>query len=76
MVKAIESNKLPVVHMINLIPVAKSVGSNRMVETVSIPYPLGDPSLSDEEQYKLRYKKVELALDSLTKEITNQTIFK
>ena len=27
--------------MANLIPVAKSVGSNKIVPTISIPYPLG-----------------------------------
>lgn len=62
--------------MINLIPVAKSVGSNRMVSTVSIPYPLGNPALSQEDQYSLRYGKVGIAIDSLTKEIDTQTVFR
>ena len=75
MVKEIEKRGLPIVHMINLIPVAKSVGSNRMVETVSIPYPLGNPVLSKEEEYSMRYKKVGIALKSLTEKIDDQKIF-
>ena len=75
MVRTIEKHGLPVVHMINLVPVAKSVGSNRMVETVSIPYPLGDPSLTEAEQYALRYKSVGKALKALTVSVDTQTVF-
>ena len=38
MVKEIEKGGLPIVQMCNLIPVAKTVGSNRIVPTISIPY--------------------------------------
>ena len=62
--------------MANLIPVAKTVGSNRMVPTISIPYPLGDPSTPKEEQYKLRYHRVGVALDALSTDIKEQTVFK
>ncbi|MGF7060334.1 glycine reductase [Brassicibacter mesophilus] len=62
--------------MANLIPVAKTVGSNRMVPTISIPYPLGDPSTSHEEQWKLRYHRVGVALDALATNIIEQTVFK
>ncbi|OPJ54959.1 betaine reductase complex component B subunit beta [Alkalithermobacter paradoxus] len=62
--------------MANLIPVAKTVGSNRMVPTISIPYPLGDPSTSKEEQWKLRYHRVGVALEALATEIQDQTVFK
>ena len=62
--------------MCNLVPVAMTVGTNRIVPTISIPYPLGDPSTSKEEQHKLRYNRTKLAIKSLTKEITEHTIFK
>ncbi|MDF2548218.1 MAG: selenoprotein glycine/betaine/sarcosine/D-proline reductase family [Anaerosolibacter sp.] len=62
--------------MANLIPVAKSVGANRMVPTISIPYPLGDPATSKEQQFKLRYHRVGVALDALTTDIQEQTVFK
>ncbi len=61
--------------MANLIPVAKTVGANRMVPTISIPYPLGSPEDSEEEQWKLRYHRVGVALDSLTTDIEDQTVF-
>ena len=43
MVKEVEKAGFPIVQMCNLVPVAKTVGSNRIVPTISIPYPLGDP---------------------------------
>ena len=61
--------------MANMIPVAKTVGANRIVPTISIPYPLGDPSQPEEEQWKLRYHRVGVALRALTTEIAEQTVF-
>ena len=75
MVKEIERVGIPVVQMANLIPVAKTVGANRIVPTISIPYPLGDPSTSEDEQWKLRYHRVGVALDALTTDIDEQTVF-
>jgi len=62
--------------MANLIPISKTVGVNRIVPTLSIPYPLGDPCTSDEQQKKLRYHRVGVALDALAAEIFEQTVFK
>lgn len=61
--------------MANLIPVAKTVGANKIVPTISIPYPLGDPSTTKEQQWKLRYHRVGVALDALTIDVKEQTIF-
>ena len=76
MVKEIEKAGIPIVQMANLIPVAKTVGSNKIVPTISIPYPLGDPSTSKEEQWKLRYHRVGVALEALTTDVEEQTVFK
>ncbi len=76
MVKEIEKAGITVVQMCNLIPVAVTVGANRIVPTISIPYPLGDPTTSMEEQWKLRYHRVGVALDALTQDIDEQTVFK
>ncbi|MBP1743691.1 MAG: betaine reductase complex component subunit gamma [Firmicutes bacterium] len=76
MVKEIERAGFPVVQMCNLIPVATTVGANRIVPTISIPYPLGNPGDSKETQWKLRYHRVGVALDSLATEIKEQTVFK
>ena len=76
MVKEVEKAGFPVVILCNLIQVARSVGANKIVPTISIPYPLGDPATSKEEQYKLRRHRVEVALDALTEDIKEQTVFK
>ena len=75
MVKEIEKAGFPIVQMANLVPVAKTVGANKIVPTISIPYPLGDPSTSKEEQWKLRYHRVGVALDALATDIEDQTVF-
>lgn len=76
MVKEIEKAGITIVQMANLIPVAMTVGSNRIVPTISIPYPLGDPATPKEQQFKLRYHRVGVALDALTTDIKEQTVFK
>ena len=76
MVKEVEKAGFPIVQMCNLIPVANTVGSNRIVPTISIPYPLGDPATTKEEQWKLRYHRTKVAVESLAADITEQTVFK
>ncbi len=61
--------------MANLVSIAKTVGANRIVPTVSIPYPLGNPNLSHEDQWKLRKHRVGVALQALASEIEEPTIF-
>ena len=75
MVKAIEAAGLPVVHMCTVTPISMTVGANRIVPTIAIPHPLGNPSLDKEEEKALRRKIVEKALTALTAEIDGQTIF-
>ena len=76
MVKEFEKAGFPIVHMCNLLPVSMTVGANRIVSTISIPYPLGDPNTPKEEQWKLRYHRVGIALDALATPISEQTVFK
>ena len=76
MVKVFERAGFPVVHMCNLIPVSTTVGANRMVPTISIPYPLGDPNTPKEEQWKLRYHRCGVAVDALATPVEDQTVFK
>jgi len=64
------------VQMANLVPVALTVGSNRIVPTISIPYPLGDPATPYAEQYNLRKARVGVALDALSTPISEQHVFK
>ena len=54
MVKAIEAAGLPVVHMCTVTPISMTVGANRIVPTIAIPHPLGNPALDKDEEYALR----------------------
>lgn len=62
--------------MANIVPIAETVGANRIVPTVSIPSPLGDPDLSEDEQWELRKHRVNVALESLATAIEEPTVFK
>lgn len=61
--------------MCTVTPISMTVGANRIVPTIAIPYPLGNPELSHEEEKALRRKLVEKALTALETEVTEQTIF-
>jgi len=75
MVKEIERHGIPVVHMCTVVPISVTVGANRIVPTVAIPYPLGDPSIPAAEEKELRRKLVKNALDALCTEVEEQTVF-
>ena len=65
MVKAIEAAGLPVVHMCTVTPISMTVGANRIVPTIAIPHPLGNPELDKDEEYALRKSLVKKALEAL-----------
>jgi len=75
MVKEVERAGIPVVHICTVTPISMTVGANRIVPAVAIPHPLGDPSLSLEEEKHLRRKILATALEALSTEIEDQTIF-
>lgn len=75
MVKEIERAGIPVVHMCTVTPISMTVGANRIVPTIAIPHPLGNPELTHEEEKVIRRKLVERALEALTTEVEDQTIF-
>ena len=66
---------MPVVHMASIVPISQSVGANRIVPTVAIPHPLGDPTLDPGEEKNLRYRLVEKALAALSSNVSDQTVF-
>jgi betaine reductase len=75
MVKEIERAGLPVVHMCTIVPISMTVGANRIVPTVAIPHPLGNPELPQAEERALRRRLVERALTALATEVDGQTVF-
>ena len=75
MVKELERAGIPVVHVCTVTPISMTVGANRIVPAIAIPHPLGNPALTPEEEYNLRKKIVNRALEALTTEVKDQTIF-
>ncbi len=75
MVKAIESTGIPVVHICTVVPISLTVGANRIVPAIAIPHPLGNPSLVEVEEKKLRRSLVDRALKALETEVDEQTVF-
>ena len=75
MVKEIERAGIPVAHMCTVTPISMTVGANRIVPTIAIPHPLGNPALTMDEEKAIRRKLVERALEALTTEVEDQTIF-
>lgn len=75
MVKEIERVGIPVVHIATVVPISLTIGANRIVPGVGIPYPLGDPHLGEEGDKKLRKSIVMKALKALQTEVSEQTVF-
>ena len=61
--------------MATITTISKSVGANRIVPTVAIPHPVGNPSLSQVEESDLKYRLVKKALDALSTKISGVTEF-
>jgi len=74
MVKEIEKSGMPIVHMVNMVPVSKGNGANRIVKTYAIAYPMHDANESPEIQKKQRYEIVGKALQLLNTDIQDQTV--
>lgn len=55
--------------------ISESVGANRIVPTVAIPYPVGDPTQSSADEEGIRENLVERAVDSLATNIEEPTHF-
>lgn len=75
MVKEIERAGIPVVHMCTVVPISLTVGANRILPTVAIPHPLGNPALAPEEEKQLRRRLVQRALVALQTEVEGQVVF-
>lgn len=75
MVKGIEKHGLPVVHIATIVPISLTIGANRIVPAIGIPYPLGDPTQNEEESHKIRTRLVKRALKALQTPVDGQTVF-
>ena len=75
MVKEIERSGIAVVHLCTVVPISLTVGANRIVPTVAIPYPLGDPKMTPADEKELRRKLVRKGLRALETPVDGQTVF-
>jgi len=75
MVKEIERAGLPVVHICTVTPISMTVGANRIVPAIAIPHPLGNPALTLDEEKAIRRRILNTALEALSTEVDDQTIF-
>ena len=75
MVKEIERVGIPVAHICTVVPISLTIGANRIIPAIGIPYPIGDPTLGEEASYKLRMKLVKKAFEALQTEVEGQTVF-
>ncbi len=75
MVKELERAGLPTSHVCSIVPISKTVGANRIVPSVAIPHPLGDPAKTPEEERAIREALLENALRALEETVESQTVF-
>lgn len=59
----------------NMTPVAKVIGSNRIIPGVAIKNPCSDILLPLEEQKKMRKDYMRRAVSAISADITEQTLF-
>ncbi len=75
MAKEIERAGIPTAHVCSIVPISRTVGANRIVPSVAIPHPCGDPERAPDEERALRERLVADALAALTTPIEAQTVF-
>ncbi len=61
--------------MATIITISKSVGANRIVPTIAIPYPVGNAKVSRSREEEIRRDLAERALKALATEVTEPTLF-
>ena len=76
MVKEMERLGLPAVQICTIIPIALTVGANRIVPGVAIPHPTGNPQLGLQDEVEIRRKLLHKALRALVTKIDQQEVFK
>ena len=60
--KEIERVGIPCVQICTIVPIAEAVGANRIMKAVAIPYPVGNPNITKEEEKELQRTIIDEAL--------------
>jgi betaine reductase len=75
MAKELEREGIPTALLCNIVPIALTVGANRVVPTRGIQYPTGDPSLPREQEEAWRERLLLTALKALQTPVDGPTVF-
>ena len=76
MAKEFERVGIPTAFVSTIVPLAESIGPNRIIPGKAIPHPLGDPGLSRAEEKEFRRRLVQRVLDALQADVGGQTVFR
>jgi len=63
------------VQICTITSIALAVGANRILAAAAIPYPLGSPDLSPDQERAMRRQMVDRALAALQSPVGEPTIF-
>jgi glycine reductase len=74
MAKEFERAGIPTTLISTLVPLAQSIGPNRVVAGRAVTNPLGDPSLPPREEFAFRRKLVSKALELLRTELQQAAV--
>ena len=75
MAKEIEQVGIPVIHCCSIVPISVTVGANRIMPTIAIPHPFGEPDKNRVIEGDIRRNLVKKALEALTVDIKQQAVF-
>ena len=75
MAKELERAGLPTAFITSMVPLAQSIGANRIVQGKAVTHTTGDPSLSSEREKAYRKRLVKKALKALQSQAKDQVVF-
>ena len=75
MAKEIERSGIPVAYITTLTSLAEEIRANRIVAGVRIPHPLGNPTLTPDNERRVRMAVTLRAVNVLTESVDGPRVF-
>ena len=75
MAKEIERSGIPVAYITTLTSLAEEIRANRIVAGVRIPHPLGNPTLTQDNERRVRMAVTLRAVNVLTESVDGPRVF-
>ena len=72
--KELERAGIPTAQICTILPIAQTVGANRIVRAVAIPHPIGAPNLPPDQETAVRESIVAKALQALSTPVETQLV--